>query len=235
MEENTNVGSQQNNNTSDPSFDSHESFNDNQEVKSQNQDDIKRNENEKDLVGESDSNISKNQETSTCLSIKSGDEIESNSILKDEVPKESEMETNEFSENKNNSESNLDIKMQMNTSASSEYCKESQESQTKSSHNQNEVIKMETPLTTQSETAQNELRQNLGEPQSNDEHQGEANQSESTNCNQQLECIKDQTSRLYCDDKIVVRAVKNAGKINKQPLCNFLHASESTNSQTAGP
>ena len=195
MEENTNIGSQQNNNTNDTSFDSHESFNDNQEVKSQNQDDIKQNEDEKELVGESDSNISKDQETCTGLSIKSGDEVEKNSNLNDEVPKESEMETNEFSENKNNSESNLDIKMQMNTNVSSEYCTESQESQTKSSHNQNEVFKMETPLTAQSETVQNELTQSLGEPQSNDEHQVEANQSESTNSNQQLECIKEQTSR----------------------------------------
>ena len=195
MEENTNVGSQQNDNTSDPSFDSHESFNDNQEVKPQNQDDVKSNENEKELVGESDSNTSNNQETSTSPSIKSGDEVERNSILKNEVPKESEMEINEFSENKNNSESNLDIKMQMNTNVSLEYCTESQESQTKSSQNQDEVFKMETPLTNQSETVQNEFRQNLGEPQSNDEHQGEANQSESTNSNQELKCIKEQSPR----------------------------------------
>ena len=195
MEENTNVGSQQNDNTSDPSFDSHESFNDNQEVKPQNQDDVKLNENEKELIGESDSNISKNQVTSASPSIKSGDEVERNSILKNEVPKESEMEINEFSENKNNSESNLDIKMQMNTNVSSDYCTESQESQTKSSQNQDAEFKMETPLTTQLKTVQNELRQNLGEPQSNDEHQGEANQSESTNSNQQLECIKEQSSR----------------------------------------
>ena len=200
MEQTTKFETQENNDRSDPSFDSNQSVNENQLENTENQGGIKPNDMKKESVQESDSIDPQNQETPNRLSSKSNDDCEGNSTFKTEVTEESEMETRESSENKSNFESSLDAKMDANESP--ECSKESQESETKSSHNQSEVSNMETHLTTQSEASQNGCTQNMNEPHSSEENRGEVNESISSHNNRPLECNNEEQSSRHAFDSI---------------------------------
>ena len=119
--------------------------------------------------------------------------------MKNEIRKESEIEKDENSENKE-PESTLDINMPLKECESSESCTESQQSQTKSSHNHSEVSTNEAPLSTQPDVSENGPSQNYSILPSTDATQRKDSISDFNDKNRQLECNnEEQSSRVALD------------------------------------
>ena len=185
--------SPQNNNSGDSSFAASEDVNENQEENQPNRDGNK----DVSMKDVADSNVPETQENATGISMKSDDGSDDKTNLNSNIPKESEMESNETS--RNNPESAIDIKMPLKEHESSESYTESQESQTKSSHNHSETTSIDATLIPQTDTTQSEPNPII--PHSTGENQYEVNQSDPNVNNASNECNKEQLSSQDAFDK----------------------------------